>query len=204
MMTEQLSAYPSTPPGVFATRRRLLLALPALGVIGVCFGFTVPAASAAGPSFAMNETPKPMPELQFNDSEGKALTLADFKGKVVLLNIWATWCGPCRKEMPTLDRLQAALGGSDFEVLPVSIDRKGMDAVSKFYAEIGIQHLSRYVAPTANQVLGTLGVWGLPATLLIDARGRELGRLDGPAEWDSPDMIAFLKPIITQQKETNP
>jgi thiol-disulfide isomerase/thioredoxin len=116
--------------------------------------------NAAPVNFAMNETPKPMPELQFNDSEGKALTLADFKGKVVLLNIWATWCGPCRKEMPTLDRLQASLGGSDFVVLPVSIDRKGMDVVSKFYAEIGIRHLSRYVAPTANQVLDTLGVWG--------------------------------------------
>ena len=161
-------------------------------------------AAAAAMNFAMNETPKPMPELQFNDGNGKALTLADFKGKVVLLNIWATWCGPCRKEMPTLDRLQAALGGPDFTVLPVSIDRKGMDVVSKFYAEIGIRHLSRYVAPTANQVLDTLGVWGLPATLLIDRQGRELGRLDGPAEWDSPESIAFLKQVIKQQKETTP
>ncbi len=161
-------------------------------------------AAAASINFAMNETPKPMPELQFSDSDGKALTLADFKGKVVLLNVWATWCGPCRKEMPALDRLQAALGGPDFEVLPVSIDRKGMDVVTKFYAEIGIRHLSRYVAPTANQVLNTLGVWGLPATLLIDRQGRELGRLDGPAEWDSPGMTDFLKQVITQQKETNP
>ena len=161
-------------------------------------------AAAAAVNFATNETPKPMPELQFNDSDGKALTLADFKGKVVLLNVWATWCGPCRKEMPTLDRLQAALGGPDFVVLPVSIDRKGMDVVSKFYAEIGIQHLSGYVAPTANQVLDTLGVWGLPATLLIDRQGRELGRLDGPAVWDSPETIAFLKQVIKQQKETTP
>ena len=106
--------------------------------------------------------------------------------------------------MPTLDRLQAALGGPDFVVLPVSIDRKGMDAVSKFYTEIGIQHLARYVAPAANQVLDTLGVWGLPATLLIDRQGRELGRLDGPAEWDSPDMINTLKTIIAKQKETTP
>ena len=161
-------------------------------------------ATAAPVNFAMNETPKPMPELPFNDSDGKALTLTDFKGKVVLLNVWATWCGPCRKEMPTLDRLQAALGGHDFEVLPVSIDRKGMDVVTKFYAEIGIRHLSHYVAPTANQVLDTLGVWGLPATLLIDRLGRELGRLDGPAEWDSPESIAFLKQVIKQQKETTP
>ena len=168
-------------------------------------GFAAGKGAAATPvKFAMNETPKPMPELQFSDSDGKALTLADFRGKVVLLNVWATWCGPCRKEMPTLDRLQAALGGPEFEVVPVSIDRKGMDVVTKFYAEIGIQHLSRYVAPTANRVLDTLGVWGLPATLLIDRQGRELGRLDGPAEWDSPEMVAFLKHVIKQQKETAP
>jgi thiol-disulfide isomerase/thioredoxin len=161
-------------------------------------------AAAAPPNFAMSETPRLMPEFQFTDSDGKTLTLVDFKGKIVLLNIWATWCAPCRKEMPTLDRLQAALGGADFVVLPMSIDRKGMDAVAKFYTEIGIQHLSRYVAPAANQVLDTLGVWGLPATLLIDRQGRELGRLEGPAEWDSPDMINTLKIIIGKQKETTP
>ena len=161
-------------------------------------------ASAAPQNFVMSEAPKPMPELQFTDSDGKSLTLADFRGKVVLLNIWATWCAPCRKEMPTLDRLQAILGGPDFVVLPMSIDRKGMDAVTKFYAEIGIQHLAHYVAPGANQVLDILGVWGLPATLLVDRQGRELGRLDGPAEWDSPDMINTLKTIIAKQKETSP
>jgi thiol-disulfide isomerase/thioredoxin len=161
-------------------------------------------ATAAPQNFAMSETPKPLPELQFTDSDGKTLTLADFKGKIVLLNIWATWCAPCRKEMPTLDRLQAALGGPDFVVLPMSIDRKGMDAVSKFYTEIGIQHLARYVAPAANQVLDTLGVWGLPATLLVDRQGRELGRLSGPAEWDSPEMIGFLKTVIAAAAETVP
>ena len=170
---------------------------------GLCFA-TGKGGAAAPPNFAMSETPKPLPEFQFTDSGGKALTLADFKGKVVLLNIWATWCVPCRKEMPTLDRLQATLGGADFVVLPMSIDRKGMDSVTKFYTEIGIQHLSRYVAPSANQVLDTLGVWGLPATLLIDRQGRELGRLEGPAEWDSPDMINTLKIIISKQKETTP
>ena len=179
---------------------------------GLCFA-TSKGAGAASQNFAMGEDPKPLPELQFTDSDGKALTLADFKGKIILLNIWATWCAPCRKEMPTLDRLQATLGGPDFVVLPVSIDRKGMDAVTKFYAEIGIQHLARYVAPAANQVLDALGIWGLPATLLVDGQGRELGRLSGPAEWDSPEMVNFLKTVITtaveilpsaQQKETIP
>ena len=161
-------------------------------------------APAAPQNFAMSKAPKPLPELQFTDSEGKSLTLADFKGKVVLVNIWATWCAPCRKEMPTLDRLQATLGGPDFVVLPISIDRKGMDAVSQFYTEIGIKHLARYVAPAANQVLDTLGIWGLPATLLVDRQGSELGRLDGPAEWDSPEMVEALKTIISTQKETTP
>ena len=162
------------------------------------------AAIAAVPGFAMNDTPKPTPELQFNDSAGKALTLADFKGKVVLLNIWATWCSPCRKEMPTLDKLQEILGGPDFVVLPVSIDRKGMDAVSLFYVDISIKNLGRYVAPAANHALDAIEVWGLPATLLLDKQGRELGRLEGPAEWDSPDMIATLKSIINKQKEISP
>ena len=176
-------------------------------VLTFAAGLMVAARDAAANTplnFVMNAAPMPMPELQFSNGDGRAMTLEDFKGRVVLLNVWATWCGPCRKEMPTLDRLQVSLGGPDFEVLSVSIDRKGMDAVTKFYAEIGIQHLGRYVAPAANQVLDTLGVWGLPATLLIDREGRELGRRDGPAEWDSPEMIAFLKQVILQQKETAP
>lgn len=160
--------------------------------------------AAVPQNFVMGDAPKPMPELQFTDAAGNPRTLADFKGKIVLLNLWATWCLPCRKEMPALDRLQATLGGADFEVVPVSIDRKGMEAVSKFYAEIGLQHLGRYVAPAANRVLDQFGVFGLPATLLIDRNGQELGRLIGPAEWDSPEVIAFLKDVIAQQKETKP
>ena len=165
-------------------------------------GFTT-SAKAAAVNVAMSEVPKPMPELSFIDSDAKSYTLADFKGKVVLLNIWATWCGPCRKEMPTLDRLQAILGGPDFVVLPVSIDRKGMDVVSAFYAYIGIKILGRYVAPEANHALDMLGVWGLPATLLLDRQARVIGQLDGPVEWDAPETIALLKSIIAKQKETS-
>ena len=157
-------------------------------------------AAAANPPLVMDETPKPAPELHFTDGDGKSRTLADFKGKMVLLNIWATWCGPCRKEMPTLDRLQAALGGPDFEVVPLSIDRKGMEAVNKFYAEIGIQHLARYVAPSASDAMDTLGVFGLPATFLIDGQGSIIGRKDGPAEWDSPEFVAFFKSLIVKPK----
>ena len=173
-------------------------------VVGAVFLLATSIAYAEQPPFAMNNPPKELPELQFTDGTGQARTLADFRGKVVLLNIWATWCMPCRKEMPTLDRLEAALGGPDFEVVPVSIDRKGMEAVDKFYAEIGIQHLARYVTPAGNAALEMLGAFGLPATFLIDRQGRELGRKMGPAEWDSPAMTEFLKQITKLQKETNP
>jgi len=139
---------------------------------------------------------------KLKDLGGNDISLASLRGKVVFLNIWATWCAPCRKEMPALDHLQATLGSSEFEVLPVSTDRIGMDAVDKFYTEIGIQHLARYVAPNANQALDTLGAFGFPATFLIDRHGHEIGRLLGPAEWDSPEMITFLKDVIAQQRES--
>lgn len=155
----------------------------------------------AGPpgNFVLHDAPVTVPELQFTDGDGQPRSLADFRGKVVLLNLWATWCLPCRKEMPTLDRLQAALGGDKFEVVALSIDR-GADAVKKFYAEIGIQHLAVHV-DTSSQVGFTLATAGLPTTVLIDAEGRELGRLIGPAEWDAPDMVAFLKSIVEKEGE---
>ena len=95
----------------------------------------------------------------------------------------------------------AVLGGTDFEVVPLSIDRKGMEVVNKFYDEIGIQHLAHFVDPS-NEAFQKLTIVGVPTTLLIDRQGRELGRLIGPSEWDSPDMIAFLKDTIIKQKET--
>jgi thiol-disulfide isomerase/thioredoxin len=175
-----------------------------VALIGALLWFAAVSAGAAEPPMVLNETPKPLPEINFTDGTGHARTLADFKGKVVLLNVWATWCGPCRKEMPTLDRLQAALGGPDFEVVPLSIDRRGLEVVNKFYAEIGIEHLARYLAPSASEAFDKLSVFGLPATFLIDRQGRELGRRDGPAEWDSPEMITFFKSTIAKQKETSP
>ncbi|MBT1160251.1 TlpA family protein disulfide reductase [Aminobacter anthyllidis] len=152
-------------------------------------------AAETPPNFAMHEAPKPMPEIQFQDGEDQPRTLADHSGKVVLLNVWATWCVPCRKEMPTLDRLQAELGGADLEVVALSIDRAGPDAVRKFFAEIGIQHLALNI-DASGKAMFALGIIGLPATILIDRGGREVGRLIGPAEWDSPAMVAFLRDRI--------
>lgn len=143
--------------------------------------------------------PRPMPEVQFVDGEGKPHTLADFKGKVVLLNLWATWCAPCRQEMPTLDRLQAQLGGADFQVLALSIDQGGVQLVRDFYREVGIQHLGIYIDESASAI-SSLGAFGLPATLLLDRQGRELGRKLGEATWDSPEVVAYLKEVIASSR----
>jgi thiol-disulfide isomerase/thioredoxin len=152
-------------------------------------------AAEAPPKFAIHETPKPVPEIKFEDGDAQSKTLADFSGKVVLLNIWATWCLPCRKEMPTLDRLEAKLGGPDFEVVALSVDRMGPDAVRKFFDEISVKHLALNI-DTAGKAMFALGAVGLPLTLLIDREGREVGRLIGPAEWDSPEMIEFIRSHI--------
>jgi thiol-disulfide isomerase/thioredoxin len=151
-----------------------------------------PAGAQAPTGFAVHESPRPLPEVQFENGQGEAMSLADFRGKVVLLNIWATWCAPCRREMPTLERLQAELGGADFEVVALSIDRKGLSVVKEFYEELGLRELGMYVDASgkASRELSALGV---PTTLLLDRESNELGRLAGPAEWDSPEMVSFIR-----------
>ena len=148
-------------------------------------------------NFVMHDAPKPVAAIKFDDAQGQSRNLADFKGKVVLLNIWATWCGPCRKEMPALDRLQAAFAGPDFEIVALSIDRGGVDAVRKFFADIGVRNLAMYL-DSSGQALRTLSALGLPTTLLIDREGREIGRLIGPAEWDSPEMVEFVRCVVAK------
>lgn len=138
------------------------------------------------------DEPGAISEFAFEDSDGSVLSLAEFRGKAILLNVWATWCPPCREEMPALDRLQAKLGGPDFQVLPLSIDRNGLDAVRPFFTEIGIENLNIYVDQPAA-AMKAFGVLGLPTTLLIDSSGRELRRWAGPKEWDSPEVIAEIR-----------
>jgi thiol-disulfide isomerase/thioredoxin len=154
--------------------------------------------AAAEQNFVLVDPPKALPDVRFTDGEGRDRALADFKGKVVLLNVWATWCVPCRKEMPTLDRLQSTLGGADFQAVALSVDRKGPDVVRKFYDEIGIKHLAVHL-DISGKAARELGAVGLPTTLLIDRASREIGRLVGPAEWDSAEMIAFIRRRIDQQ-----
>ncbi|MER8763688.1 MULTISPECIES: TlpA disulfide reductase family protein [unclassified Mesorhizobium] len=173
----------------------------AMVLVGMLLAFSWPVSAAEPPqNFAVHEAPVPVPEISFEDGNGKPKTLADFHGKVVLLNVWATWCAPCRKEMPTLDRLQAKLGGPDFEVVALSMDRAGPDAVKMFYGEIGVTHLALNIDSSAKAMF-TLGAVGLPMTLLIDRDGKEIGRLIGPAEWDAPDMVDFLRGRIAANPE---
>jgi thiol-disulfide isomerase/thioredoxin len=171
---------------------KVSLRLGAAGLIAA--SLSIAAAQEPSRNFIIHEAPKTVAAIQFEDANGRARSLSDFAGKIVLLNIWATWCTPCRKEMPALDRLQTALGGIDFEVVALSIDRR-MDAVRKFFAEVGIQRLAMYLDSSAKATR-QLGAVGLPTTLLIDREGREIARLIGPAEWDSPEIVAFISCVI--------
>jgi len=144
-----------------------------------------------GAPFIVLPAPRPVAAFSFTDRDDAQVTLADFHGRMVLLNLWATWCVPCRKEMPALDRLQAKLGGAGFTVLPLSIDHRGRDAVARFYREHGLTSLSIYIDKSAN-VTYAVNAAGMPTTLLIDTQGRELGRVIGPAEWDSAAMLSRL------------
>jgi len=156
---------------------------------------TSPSGVAAGDRALRIEraaTPRPLPELRFVDGAGAPRALADFRGRVILLNVWATWCVPCREEMPALDRLQAALGGPDFEVVPLSIDRGGVFVVKGFYEELDLRALQIYV-DQSGEALTKLGAVGIPWTLLVDRDGRELWRVVGSAEWDKPAALNRIR-----------
>jgi thiol-disulfide isomerase/thioredoxin len=150
-------------------------------------------------AFTLAEAPRRLPALSFRDGNGKALTLADFKGRTVLLNLWATWCVPCRKEMPTLDALQRELGGTDFEVLTINLDTRDLEKPKKFLAEISVHSLGFYEdqnLATFEALKAAGRVVGLPTTFLIDGQGCELGVLQGPAEWASADALTLLRAAI--------
>lgn len=143
-------------------------------------------------SFNVYDSPRPLAGVPFVNEEGAQISLSDFRGKTVLLNLWATWCVPCREEMPTLDRLEAKLGGKDFEVVALSLDQEGVAVVKEFYEELGLENLGIYVDDRIRAP-ALLSVIGVPATLLIDRDGLEIGRKLGPAEWDSPAVVAEIE-----------
>jgi thiol-disulfide isomerase/thioredoxin len=140
-----------------------------------------------------------LPVLAFRDGAGAQRSLADWRGRTVLLNLWATWCVPCRKEMPTLDALQAKLGGPDFEVVAVNIDTRDPDKPRTWLREIGIGNLAYYADANAKvfQDLKAAGkAIGMPTTLLIDPNGCEIASLAGPAEWASADGVSLVSAAL--------
>lgn len=156
---------------------------------------------AANPVRALEITPvemrPPVPDLAFLDMEGDPAKLSDFRGKVVVLNVWATWCQPCREEMPTLDNLQAIFAEEPVIVLALSVDRGGPERIRAFLEEIGVERLHVYRDPKMAATRA-LRIPGLPATLLIDRQGREAGRLLGIAEWDSDETQAIIRGLLTE------
>ncbi|MES2667821.1 MAG: TlpA disulfide reductase family protein [Pseudomonadota bacterium] len=167
--------------------RRAVLAALAMSVL--------PAPAQARPPFRLRADPQPVLSPPILDEAGSERRLSDFAGRVILLNIWATWCPPCRTEMPTLDRLQARLGGPDFMVLALCIDADGIGRGRQFYDEIGIANLPLYWADPLRVQLAFAFV-GLPTTLLIDRQSREIGRLQGPFNWDSADTAAQIRAVL--------
>ena len=153
---------------------------------------TAPAQSGTSFAFAPLDAPRSLPEIRFLDGDGHARTLADYRGRPILLNIWATWCVPCRNEMASLDRLQTLLGPDALLVLPLSIDRQGMPVVKKFYDELGLHAVGTYVDKSGDAA-HALQALGVPTTLLIDREGREIGRKIGAAEWDSPELVRLIQ-----------
>lgn len=139
--------------------------------------------------------PNALGDIAFTDGEGHARNLGEWRGKVVLVNLWATWCAPCKREMPSLDRLEAKLGGADFAVLPISLDRTGIEKPRQFLAANGFKKLGLFL-DGPNALMQTLRAPGLPLSVLLDRQGREIARLAGPAEWDGPEAEKLIRAAI--------
>jgi thiol-disulfide isomerase/thioredoxin len=146
-------------------------------------------------AFVRRTVPQAVADVAFTGPGGVSMKLSDWRGRAVLLNLWATWCAPCRKEMPSLDRLQKALGSDTFEVVALAVDRTGAESAAKFLAETKVGSLKLYVDATAkagNALMAT----GMPTTILIGKDGREIGRLAGPAEWDSEEAKRIVEAAL--------
>ncbi|TAJ83312.1 TlpA disulfide reductase family protein [Reyranella sp.] len=191
-------AYPERD---FFPGRRLVLAggLAALALPATArrsfAGINPDLARGAMERFVLVKRPKPLANVEFQDANDKPLNLSKFRGKAVLLNFWATWCAPCVKEMPSLDRLQAALPKDRFIIVPLSIDGPTKPKVGPFYKDQKLSQLGIYFDKGRKAMQG-LDVTLLPTSILVDPAGRELGRIEGDADWDMPESIELMKAAI--------
>ena len=142
-------------------------------------------------AMVLHDAPQAVPAVTFTDADGAEMTLTAFEGQFVVLNFWATWCAPCRVEMPSLNSLQQQLGGEGFAVVTIASGRNPVPAINRFFDEEGITDLPVYLDPRQT-MSRQMGVLGLPITVLLDPAGREIGRLRGDADWASEDAIALL------------
>ena len=151
-------------------------------------------------ALTMATAPLQLPDLSFQDADGKPKKLSDWRGKTVLVNLWATWCVPCRKEMPALDGLQAKLAGPNFEVVAINIDTRDPEKPKKFLSDAGLTRLGYYTDEKARsfQDLKSVGrALGMPTSVLVDPNGCEIGTIAGPAEWNSDDAIKLITAALT-------
>ena len=184
------------------------IAFPAVTMVGLLLGIAAPAGGFEHPplngfltdKFKMSDPPLPAPQASFTDGSGRSVSLGAFRGEVVLLNIWATWCGPCVWEMPTLNSLQARLRGEGLAVVAVSVDHKGFAVVKPFLKRHGLVHLKAYLDPKRN-LKRHFRYQALPTTVVIDAQGRVVGRMAGAAEWDSPEAIELIRYYLRRRNE---
>jgi thiol-disulfide isomerase/thioredoxin len=153
-------------------------------------------------ALAVAQKPFRVPDVAFKDGAGRDRTLNDWRGRTVLLNLWATWCVPCRREMPALDALQGDLGGPQFDVVAVNIDTRDPQKPLAFLKDVGISHLAYYAdqSATVYEDLRTAGkAFGMPTTLLVDRSGCEIGTMAGPAEWASADGVKLVSAVIADE-----
>ena len=217
---------PETSPPRLAATRRIPLAIGAV-LVGALIGFVgvygiggmkrggsgdaacasavdlakkiAPLAHGEVAALTMATAPLRLPDLTFEDTNGRPKKLSDWRGKTVLLNLWATWCVPCRKEMPALDELQSKLGGKDFEVVAVNIDTRDPDKPKNFLKDANLTKLGYFTDQKAKvfQDLKAIGrALGMPTSVLIDAQGCEIGTIAGPAEWASDDAVKLIKAAV--------
>lgn len=170
---------------------------PALAQAGPKTTAVEPPRTGGMQQFTLYTPPLPVPDIRFLDADGKEKTLKDFKGQVVLVNFWATWCSPCIRELPSLDRLQAEMGGKDFTVLAINEDRGGAETAAPFLQKHGWKNLTVNV-DRQMALSRALGVRGMPSTYLVSRTGAIMGVLVGPAEWDSPEAMALIRYYVDE------